>query len=46
MTVDTPVPYRLEAVLRTINDAMGMLDKPENSAPYLRLKSRIDTLSA
>lgn len=46
VTVDTPVPYRLEAVLRTINDAMGMLDKPENSAPYLRLKSRIDTLSA
>ncbi len=45
ITVDTPMPYRMESVLRTIDDAMGMLDKPESSAPYLRLKARIDSLS-
>lgn len=46
LTVDTPVPYRLGALLRSIEDLMGKLDKPDQSAPYLRLKSRIEGLRA
>lgn len=46
LTVDTPVPYRMQAVLQFIDTSMGRLDKPETSAPYLRLKQRIEALSA
>ncbi|MGH6882946.1 ATP-binding protein [Hypericibacter sp.] len=45
VTVDTPVPYRLGDVLRSIDAAMGRLEKPENNAAYLRLKARIEALS-
>ncbi len=44
LTVDSPVPYRLTELLRRIDDAMGRLDNPETAAPYLRIKSRIDSL--
>ena len=44
ITVDTPSPYRLSELKRAINSAMGNLDKPENSAPYLRLLTRLDRL--
>lgn len=44
VTVDTPVPYRLTDLIQAIDDAMGKLDKPEDSAPYLRLKSRLNAL--
>jgi DNA helicase HerA-like ATPase len=44
MTVDTPIPYRLSALLQSIEDAMGKLDKPEQATPYLRLKARIENL--
>lgn len=44
VTVDTPVPFRLGEVAKLLDDAMGKLEKPENSAPYLRLKSRIKAL--
>jgi DNA helicase HerA-like ATPase len=46
LTVDTPVPYRMQSVLQYIDNSMGRLDKPETSAPYLRLKQRIEALSA
>jgi DNA helicase HerA-like ATPase len=46
ITVDTPTPYRLGELIRVIDGAMGTLDKAENSAPYLRLKSRIESLSS
>ncbi len=46
LTVDTPVPYRLGTLLQIIDEAMGQLDKPENSAPYLRVKGRIEALRA
>ncbi len=45
ITVDTPVPYRLTDVLRSLDAAMGKLEKAENNTPYLRLKSRIESLS-
>ncbi len=46
ITVDTPVPYRIADLLRFINEAMGRLDKPDTSLPYLRLRSRLESLRA
>lgn len=42
--VDTPVPYWLSRVLRSIQEAMGRLDRPGEALPYLRLKSRLEAL--
>ena len=44
LTVDTPTPYNLSELLKNIDAAMGQLDKPESSLPYLRLKNRLDSL--
>ncbi len=44
LTVDTPVPYPLASVIHRISDAMGKLDKPDNTLPYLRLLTTIETL--
>ena len=44
ITVDTPVPYRLTDLLQYIDDGMGKLDRPEDTAPYLRLKARLNHL--
>lgn len=44
LTVDTPTPYRLAAVVKHISDAMGKLDKPDSTLPYLRLIGTIETL--
>lgn len=44
ITVDTPLPYSLGELVKHINDQLGVLDKPENSVPFLRLKSRIESL--
>ncbi len=43
-TVDTPVPYRLPVLIQRINEAMGKLDRPDNTLPYLRLLTTIDNL--
>lgn len=44
LTVDTPVPYPLAAIVHRISDAMGKLDKPDNTLPYLRLLTTIENL--
>lgn len=44
ITVDTPVPYRLSDLMRFLNEAMGRLDRPETTMPFLRLRSRIESL--
>lgn len=44
VSLDTPIPYRLGELVRIIDEAMGKLDRPENSAPYMRIKSRLSTL--
>lgn len=44
LTVDTPVPYPLASVIHRIADAMGKLDKPDNTLPYLRLLTTIENL--
>ncbi|MHC4448150.1 MAG: ATP-binding protein, partial [Planctomycetota bacterium] len=46
MSADTPVPYRLSDVTQQIDGALGKLDKPTDSAPYLRLKERLSALQA
>ncbi len=44
ITVDTPVPYNLNEIVRFMDASRGQLDKPEGSLPYLKLKSRIEAL--
>ena len=46
ITIDTPVPYTLMAMIQFIDRAAGKLDRPETAAPYLRLKNRLDALRA
>jgi DNA helicase HerA-like ATPase len=46
VTADTPVPYRLSDVTAQIDQALGKLDKPTDSAPYLRLKERMNALQS
>ena len=46
ITVDTPAPYPLSALLHNIEAAMGQLQKAEQAKPYLRLRSRIENLRA
>ncbi len=44
ITIDAPVTYRFGDLIRTIDREMGKLDKPDTTAPYLRLKARLDSL--
>jgi DNA helicase HerA-like ATPase len=46
ITVDTPSPYRIADLVRFLNEQMGRLDKPDTSLPYLRLRTRIESLRA
>ena len=46
VTTDSPVPYRLSDVTAQIEQALGKLDKPTDSAPYLRLKERLSALQS
>ena len=46
VTVDSPIPYVLSDLTNIIQTEMGKLDKASNSAPYLRLKGKIDELRA
>ena len=46
ISADTPVPYRLSDVTQRIDGALGKLDKPTDSAPYLRLKERFGALQS
>lgn len=44
MTVDSPTPFSVNSFIKAIDERAGKLDKPENSIPYLRLKSRLERL--
>ena len=46
LTVDAPVPYLLSDLLNILQNEMGKLDKSTSSAPYMRLKTKIDELKA
>jgi hypothetical protein len=44
ITVDSPIPYLLSDLNTIIQNEMGKLDKAGTSAPYMRIKTRIDEL--
>jgi len=46
LTVDSPIPYLLSDLTNLIQTEMGKLDKAGDSAPYLRLKTKIDEIKA
>lgn len=46
ITVDSPVPYLLSDLTNIIQDEAGKLDKATSSAPYMRLKTKIDEIKS
>ena len=44
ITVDSPIPYVLSDLTAIIQTEMGKLDKASNSAPFLRLKQKIEEI--
>jgi DNA helicase HerA-like ATPase len=44
LTVDSPIPYLLSDLTSMLTAEMGKLDKATDSAPYMRLKTKIDEL--
>jgi DNA helicase HerA-like ATPase len=46
ITVDSPIPYLLSDFSNILQDEMGRLDKATSSAPYMRIKKKLDELKA
>ncbi len=46
LTVDSPIPYLLSDLLALIQTEMGHLDSANDTAPYMRLKSKIEELKS
>lgn len=46
LTVDSPIPYTLTDLTNAIGNEMGLLNKATDTAPYMRLKTKIDELKA
>ena len=46
ITVDSPIPYLLSDLSNAIQDAMGKLDKATTSAPYMRIKNKLEEIKA
>ncbi len=46
LTVDSPIPYTLSDLTSAITHEMGLLNKATDTAPYMRLKSKIDELKS
>jgi hypothetical protein len=44
ITVDSPIPYLLSDLSNLIQTEAGKLDKATTSAPYMRIKSKLDEL--
>ncbi|PKB19475.1 hypothetical protein B0I00_1711 [Novosphingobium kunmingense] len=44
LTVDSPVPYLLSDLTNVLQNEMGKLDKATSSAPFMRIKTKIDEL--
>ncbi|MXP31549.1 ATP-binding protein [Parerythrobacter jejuensis] len=44
ITVDSPIPYLLSDLSTAIADEMGKLDKANSSAPYMRIKGKLEEL--
>jgi len=46
LTVDSPIPYLLSDLSANIQAEMGQLNKAGDSAPYMRLKTKIDEIKS
>lgn len=46
ITVDSPIPYLLSDFSNILQDEMGRLDKATSSAPYMRIKQKLDEIKA
>ncbi len=46
LTVDSPVPYLLSDLTALIQNEMGQLDRAGDTAPYMRLKTKIDEIKS
>jgi hypothetical protein len=46
ITVDSPIPYLLSDLSNIIQTEMGKLDKAGSTAPYMRVKGKIDEIKA
>ena len=46
ITVDAPIPYLLSDLTNILQNEMGKLDKATSTAPYMRVKGKIDELKA
>jgi DNA helicase HerA-like ATPase len=44
LTVDSPIPYTLSDLTMAISNEMGVLNKAGDTAPYMRLKTKIEEL--
>ena len=44
ITQDSPIPYLLSDLTAKIQDEMGKLDKATSSAPYMRIKAKLEEL--
>ncbi|NJS15219.1 MAG: DUF87 domain-containing protein [Sphingopyxis sp.] len=46
LTVDSPVPYLLSDLLNILINEMGKLDKATSTAPFMRIKGKIEEMRA
>ncbi|MGL3819944.1 helicase HerA domain-containing protein [Sphingopyxis sp. R3-92] len=46
LTVDSPIPYLLSDLLNILSNEMGKLDKATSSAPFMRIKGKIEEMRA
>ena len=46
ITVDSPIPYLLSDLLNILQNEMGKLDKATSSAPFMRIKGKIEEMRA
>jgi DNA helicase HerA-like ATPase len=46
LTVDSPIPYALSDLTSAITHEMGLLNKATDTAPFMRLKGKIDELKS
>src|SRR4051794_35660277 len=46
LTVDSPIPYTLSDLTNAIAHEMGLLNKATDTAPFMRLKTKIDELKS
>ncbi|PKP89774.1 MAG: ATPase, partial [Alphaproteobacteria bacterium HGW-Alphaproteobacteria-16] len=44
LTVDAPIPYLLSDLTQILQNEMGKMDKATDTAPYLRLKGKVEEI--